>query len=230
MRTTPNLRLVSAGAGIGVGAIVLATTAAALTRRLRRARALRRPVRELMASPVRCVGEHESVAQTAERLAQDGIGAVAVCDSEQRLVGMLSDRDIVVRVIAQGTGAEHVRAGEYAQRDPVALSERDTAQRALKCMATHRVRRLPVLRGPRVVGMITYSDLVSQIAPSDAVWLLNVLTAGAADEPTGAWLFGRAYTARGRDDRARRQRRVDKATAAQAIRDMSTSTERAGKQ
>ena len=227
MRATPNLRSVSARAGIGAGAIMLAKTAAALTRR---SRALRRPVRELMASPVRCVGDHESVAQTAERMAQDGIGAVAVCDSEQRLVGVISDRDIVVGVIAQGTGAERVRAGEYAQRDPVALSECDTAQRALERMATHRVRRLPVLRGQRVVGMITYSDLISRIAPSDAIWLLNELTAGAADEPTGTWVFGRAYTARGGDDRARRQRRVDEATAAQAVRDLSTSSERASKQ
>lgn len=226
MNALQDHRSISAGAGAGAGAVAASLAAGAtwIIRRHRRLRALRTQVRELMTTPVGRVREHEPVTRAAERLAQDGVGAVAVCDGKDRLIGMLSDRDIVVRLIAEGTDPDRVRAGEYTQTKPVTLCEHDTAAHALERMSAARVRRLPVLRGPRLVGIVGYSDLVAHLPDSDAVALACRLTGGAPDQRGATWLFRRADTDAKRDDppQRQRQRRLDAATAAQAVRSMAT--------
>lgn len=224
MNALQDHRSISAGAGAGAVAASLAAGATWIIRRHRRLRALRTQVRELMTTPVGRVREHEPVTRAAERLAQDGVGAVAVCDGKDRLIGMLSDRDIVVRLIAEGTDPDRVRAGEYTQTKPVTLCEHDTAAHALERMSAARVRRLPVLRGPRLVGIVGYSDLVAHLPDSDAVALACRLTGGAPDQRGATWLFRRADTDAKRDDppQRQRQRRLDAATAAQAVRSMAT--------
>lgn len=222
MNAIPDHRSISAGAGACAVAASLAAGATWIVRRHCRLRALRTQVRELMTTPVERVRAHESVARAAERLAQDGVGALAVCDGTDRLIGMLSDRDIVVRLIAEGIDPDRVRAGEYTQSKPVTLCEHDTAARALERMSSAQVRRLPVTRGRRLVGIVRYSDLVSHLPDSDAVALACRLTGGIPDQRRATWLFRRTDTDHGRDEQAQRQRRLDAATAAQAVRSMAT--------
>src|SRR5919199_4131385 len=75
--------------------------------------------REIMSGGVDCIGENETVAEAARKMAQLGVGALPICGEDDRLKGMLTDRDIVVKVIAEGKDPNSCRAGELAQGKPV---------------------------------------------------------------------------------------------------------------
>ena len=71
--------------------------------------------REVMSSDAKCVGENDTVADAAKQLAELDVGAMPICGEDNRLKGMLTDRDIVVKVIAQGKDPSSVKAGELGE-------------------------------------------------------------------------------------------------------------------
>ena len=75
--------------------------------------------RDIMTPDVACIGEQDSVLTAARRMAELGVGSLPICGSDQRLKGMLTDRDIVVKVLAEGRDPDRVRAGELAQGEAV---------------------------------------------------------------------------------------------------------------
>src|SRR5688500_4957164 len=75
--------------------------------------------REVMSDGCQCVGEKDTVADAAKRLAELGVGAMPICGEDDRLKGMLTDRDIVVKVIAKGKDPSEVTAGELGEGKPV---------------------------------------------------------------------------------------------------------------
>jgi len=68
--------------------------------------------RDVMSPDAQCIGEDDSVAQAAQRLAELGVGAMPICGNDDRLKGVLTDRDIVVEVLAQGKDPDSTKAGE----------------------------------------------------------------------------------------------------------------------
>jgi CBS domain-containing protein len=76
-----------------------------------------------------------------------------------RLIGMLTDRDIVVRAVAEGLDPNVAVAGDFATRDPVAVEPDQALDEALMLMARHRVRRLPVVEGGMLVGVLSQADV-----------------------------------------------------------------------
>jgi hypothetical protein len=78
-------------------------------------------------------------------MAQLDVGSLPICGEDDRLMGMLTDRDIVVRVLAAGNDPTRTRAAELAQGEPITVAADDSAEDALHTMTEHRVRRLPVL-------------------------------------------------------------------------------------
>jgi CBS domain-containing protein len=85
-------------------------------------------------------------------------GSMPVVD-EGRLVGVLTDRDIVVRAVAERLDPAAVHVGEVASRDPVTVSPGDGLDAAMELMARHKVRRLPVVEGGRLVGVVSQADI-----------------------------------------------------------------------
>ena len=73
--------------------------------------------RDIMTPDCRCVGENESVLDAARQLAELGVGAMPICGEDNRLKGMLTDRDIVVRVLAEGKDPASTKAGELGVGD-----------------------------------------------------------------------------------------------------------------
>ncbi|GGL21609.1 signal transduction protein [Sphaerisporangium melleum] len=107
-----------------------------------------------MTPDAECVFADETVLDAAEKMARLDVGSLPICGSDNRLKGMLTDRDIVVKVLAKGKEPTSCKAGEPAQGEAVIICADDDAGEILKTMASHRVRRLPVIDGHTLVGMV----------------------------------------------------------------------------
>ncbi len=119
--------------------------------------------REIMTGDATCVAEDQTVEDAARMMADMGVGALPICGSDDRLQGMLTDRDIVVKVLAEGRDPSRTTAGELGQGKPVTIGADDSAQLALETMAEHKVRRLPVIDGQQLIGVISQADLASNL-------------------------------------------------------------------
>ncbi|MEH1015120.1 CBS domain-containing protein [Micromonospora sp. CPCC 206060] len=124
--------------------------------------------REIMTADVTCVGEHESVRDAARTMATLGVGSMPICGTDSRLKGMLTDRDIVVKVLAEGRDPAAVTAGDLAQGKPVTIGADDDAREILRTMGQYQVRRLPVIDGHDLVGIVAVAD-VARALPDEPV-------------------------------------------------------------
>jgi CBS domain-containing protein len=117
--------------------------------------------RDIMTPDCTCVGENETLLDAAKKLAELDVGALPICGEDDRLKGMLTDRDIVVKALAQGRDPGSTRAGELGQGDgkTITIGADDPIEEALKTMSDHQVRRLPVIDGHRLVGMVSQADI-----------------------------------------------------------------------
>ena len=132
--------------------------------------------REIMTQRAECVGENETIATAAQKMASLEVGALPICGEDNRLKGMLTDRDIVIKVIAKGQDPAEVKAGKLAQGKPVTIGADDSAEEALRTMTEHRVRRLPVIDGHDLVGVISQGDLASALDPAQAGELVAAIS------------------------------------------------------
>jgi CBS domain-containing protein len=121
--------------------------------------------RDIMTPDPECIGENDTVLDAAKRLAELDVGAMPICGEDDRLKGMLTDRDIVVKVLAQGKDPASTRAGELGQGDgqTVTIGADDSIDEALRTMTEHKVRRLPVIDGKRLVGIVSQADIATNV-------------------------------------------------------------------
>lgn len=115
--------------------------------------------RELMTPGAKCVGENETLEQAAQHMREQGFGSLPICGEDNRLKGMITDRDIVVKCIAEGGDPKTAKAGGLAQGKPVTIGADDNVSEALQTMKDHQVRRLPVIDGHELVGMLAQADV-----------------------------------------------------------------------
>src|SRR3954447_3346302 len=135
--------------------------------------------REVMSGGAECVGENDTVLDAAKRLAELDVGAMPICGDDNRLKGMITDRDIVVKVLAQGKDPGATRAGELGQGDgeTVTIGADDSIDEALRTMADHKVRRLPVIDGHECVGILSQADLATNIEEEKVGDLVEAISA-----------------------------------------------------
>ena len=124
--------------------------------------------REIMSEDVRCVQENQSLQEAAQMMRDMGVGALPVCGEDDRLKGMVTDRDIVVECVASGGDPATTTAGQLADGKPVTIGADDSVEEALRTMAQHQVRRLPVIDGHRLVGIVSQAD-IARALPEDRV-------------------------------------------------------------
>jgi CBS domain-containing protein len=119
--------------------------------------------RDVMTPDAQCVGENETLLDAAQKLAKLGIGSMPICGEDNRLKGMLTDRDIVVKALAQGKDPASTRAGELAEGKPVTIGADDSLSETLRTMAQYKVRRLPVIDGHDLVGIVAVADVAREL-------------------------------------------------------------------
>jgi CBS domain-containing protein len=134
--------------------------------------------REVMTSGAECVGENDTVLDAAKRLAELDVGSMPICGEDNRLKGMLTDRDIVVKVLAQGKDPSEVTAGDLGEGKPVTIGADDSVDEALQTMKEHKVRRLPVIDGHDLVGIVSTADLAKSVDEDKVGDLIEAISAG----------------------------------------------------
>ena len=116
-------------------------------------------IREAMTANPCSVDAGKSVAYAAKMMRDEDVGIAPIVEGD-RLVGVLTDRDVAVRVVAEGLDPERVKVFEVASRDVVTLDPGQDLDEALRLMARHRVRRLPVVEEDgRLAGVVAQADV-----------------------------------------------------------------------
>ena len=135
--------------------------------------------RDVMTGGAECVREDQTVLDAAKRLAELDVGAMPICGTDNRLKGMLTDRDIVVKVLAKGKDPATVKAGELGQGDSqtVTIGADDSIDEALRTMKEHAVRRLPVIDGTECIGIVSQADLAKEIDEEKVGELVEAISA-----------------------------------------------------
>lgn len=120
------------------------------------------PVRDVMTRDVRILSPEATIKEAAENMREANIGAIPICE-DGRLLGMITDRDIAVRAVAEGRNPEETRIREIMSEDILSCSEEQPVGEAAKLMQEKQVRRLPVVdQEQRVVGIVSLDDLATR--------------------------------------------------------------------
>ncbi len=122
-----------------------------------------RTAQDIMHPGAECVDVDETVAIAARKMRDLGVGSLPICGADDRLHGILTDRDIAVKCIAEGLDPATVRAGELAQGTLYWVDASADLGEVLHQMEDHRVKRLPVIDNHRLIGIISEADLARHL-------------------------------------------------------------------
>ncbi len=132
--------------------------------------------RDLMTDRPTIVGTDTPIEDVARKLREDGIGAALVCEDE-RLHGVVTDRDIAVEVVARGRDPRTTTAGDIVSgRETVTIGAEDDVDEAVRTMTEHAVRRLPVIDGDRVIGVLSQADIAREASDGDVARLVRSIS------------------------------------------------------
>lgn len=134
--------------------------------------------RQIMTTDPECAQASSTVLDAAKQMARLGVGAMPICGDDNRLKGMITDRDIVVKVLAEGKDPGSVQVAELGQEEVVTIGADDDAEEILATMTEHKVRRLPVIDGHDLVGIVAQADVARAIDDPSAGDLLEALSVG----------------------------------------------------
>jgi CBS domain-containing protein len=119
-------------------------------------------IRDAMTSSPSNVEMSSSVVEAARLMKSEDVGSIPVTEGD-RLVGIVTDRDIAIRVVAEGKDVQSVTVGEIASKELVTVDPQQDLDEALRLMAKHQVRRLPVVEEDgRLVGILAQADVAQQ--------------------------------------------------------------------
>lgn len=132
--------------------------------------------REIMTPGAECVGENDTLEIAARQMRDQNVGALPVCGEDDRLKGMVTDRDIIIKCLAEGQDPKTMNAGELAEGKPVTIGADDSIEQALQTMKEHQVRRLPVIDGHELVGMLAQADVARNLKDASVADLVEVIS------------------------------------------------------
>jgi CBS domain-containing protein len=119
--------------------------------------------RDIMTGDAECASTSDSLVDAARKLRDLDVGALPICGEDNRLQGMITDRDIVVKCIAEGGDPSTVTVSELAEGKPVTIGADDSVEEALRTMSRHGVRRLPVIDGHELIGVLSQADVAKNL-------------------------------------------------------------------
>jgi len=136
--------------------------------------------REIMTEGATWVKGDQSVMEAARRMASEQVGALPICDGNGHLEGMVTDRDIAVRVVAEGRDPASTTVGEIgAAGEVVTIGADDPVDEAIRTMKAHDVRRLPVIDVRRLVGMLAQADIARALPDAKVGDLVGAISQAA---------------------------------------------------
>lgn len=117
--------------------------------------------RDIMTGSAECAHSTDTLADAARKMQDLDVGALPICGEDERLAGMVTDRDIALACAAEGRDPS-TPVQELAQGRPVTIGADDSIEEALETMIQHGVRRLPVIDGDRLVGIVSQADIATR--------------------------------------------------------------------
>jgi CBS domain-containing protein len=137
--------------------------------------------RDIMTGSPECAAVDDSLVDAARKLRDLDVGALPICGDDNRLAGVVTDRDIVVKCVADGTDPATVKVSVLAEGKPVTVGADDQVDEVLRTMREHGVRRLPVIDGHDLVGIVSLADVAKHL-PEDKVGdLVEAISAAPAN-------------------------------------------------
>ncbi|MGW5850332.1 CBS domain-containing protein [Streptomyces sp. NPDC055254] len=134
---------------------------------------------EIMHPGAQWIPATETLDRAAQLMSSLNVGALPISDAEERLCGILTDRDIVVGCVAKGHDPSRMTAGDMAKGTPRWIDAGADVSEVLEEMQSHQIKRLPVIRDKRLVGMISEADLAKHLSEEQiAGWAERVYARG----------------------------------------------------
>jgi CBS domain-containing protein len=136
--------------------------------------------RDIMSGNAKCIGEHQTLSEAAQMMRDLDVGALPICGDDNRLQGIITDRDIVLKCVAEGRDPATCLAGELAQGKPRTVRDDADVNAVLKMMEQHRIRRMPVIShngSHQLVGMISEADVARHASPEQLAEFVATNTA-----------------------------------------------------
>jgi CBS domain-containing protein len=137
--------------------------------------------REIMTGGAECAQVNETVTEAARKMKDLQVGALPICGEDNRLKGMITDRDIVLNCVAEGMDTTQVKVEDYAGGEVVTIGADDSVEEALATMSRAGVRRLPVIDGHDLVGMISQADIARHLPEGKVGDLVEAISQAPAD-------------------------------------------------
>lgn len=119
-------------------------------------------VRDIMTANVEAVGPETDLVTIARRMKELNVGSLPVVENDQ-LVGIITDRDIVIRGVANGLSLQEAQVRNYLTPNPTTVTPDADAREAAELMGREQIRRLPVVEGGRLVGMLAIGDVAVDV-------------------------------------------------------------------
>jgi CBS domain-containing protein len=142
-------------------------------------------VREFMTTNAQCVKEDQSLRDAAVMMRDLDVGSLPICGSDGKLKGFITDRDIVVRCLAEGWDADRKTAADLAQGKPIWIDADASIDAAIDLMEKHQVRRLPVITDHKLVGIISQGDIARNYTEERVGELVEHISAKTPMAPLG---------------------------------------------
>jgi CBS domain-containing protein len=135
-----------------------------------------------MSGSAECASVNDSLADAARKMRDLGVGALPICGDDDRLAGVITDRDIVIKCVADGGDPSSVKVSELADGKPVTIGADDPVEEVLRAMSEHGVRRLPVIDGHELVGIVTQADVAKHLPEGKVGDLVEAISSAPASD------------------------------------------------
>ena len=137
--------------------------------------------RDIMSKDAECAHPNDSLVDVARKMRDLAVGALPICGSDNKLQGMITDRDIVTNCVANGGDPNNIMVEEYAAGEAVTIGADDSVEDTLRTMTEHGVRRLPVVDGQELVGIVSQADIAKHLSADQIGHLLEAISAAPAN-------------------------------------------------
>jgi CBS domain-containing protein len=137
--------------------------------------------RDIMTSNPECANVSDTLADAAQKMRDLDVGALPICGDDNRLKGMITDRDIVVKAVAKGSDPTSTTVDAFCEGKPATIGADDSVEEALRTMTDHGVRRLPVIDGHDLIGMVSQADVARNLPEGQVGELVEAISSGRAN-------------------------------------------------
>jgi CBS domain-containing protein len=136
--------------------------------------------RDIMSKGAECAQTSDTLVDVARKMRDLAVGALPICGDDMHLQGVITDRDIVVNCVANGGDPNNVMVEEYAAGDPITVNAEDSIEQTLQTMTEHGVRRVPVVDGDELVGIVSQADVARHLSTEQIGQLVEAISKAPA--------------------------------------------------